>query len=248
MNQSIPFKNNAAHKIVLLSLGGSVGKTMFVTQGFHPLLPDARILCVDQVNTTAWDFGIENCEIHSGEEFNRVYRSMMNTKGDVIVDVGGSKECKEFMEGMLSVDGSDRITMIIIPARNNTKDQGCAIDTIERLILDGVDKTKIKVIFTDVKKNVAEEFKLLIDGMIENRLEPDLDLMVQHSSLFGELIEHKLLISDIVADTTDYSEKAENRAPDDHTDYIGMHLRQRMAQKSVWPNLRAVFSKLLSEA
>lgn len=248
MNQSIPFKQKKIHKIVLLSLGGTVGKTMFVTQGYYPLLPDARILCVDQVNTTAADFGIPNCEKHDGEEFNRVFRSMMSTKGDVIVDVGGSKECKEFMEGMLAVDGSDKITSIIIPSRPNSKDQGCAIDTIERLILDGVDKSKIRVVFTDVKKNVAEEFRQLIDGMIENGLEPDLDLMIQHSPLYGEMIEHKLLISDIIADTTDYAEKAENRAPDDHTDYIGMHLRQRMAQKSAWPNLNAVFSKLLAEA
>ena len=248
MNQSIPFKFTKIHKIVLMSLGGSVGKTMCVVQGLHPLIPDARILCVDQVNTTAADFGIEHCEKHAGDEFNKMYRSMMASNSHVIVDVGGSKECKEFLDGMLAVDGSDMITTIIIPARPNSKDQGCAIDTIERLILDGVDKSKIKVIFTEVKKNVADEFKQLIDGMNDNGLVPDLDLMIEHSLLIGEMIELKLLISDIIADTTDYTTKAANRAADDHTDYIGMHLRQRMAQKTVWPNMKSVFSKLLQEA
>lgn len=237
-----------SHKLVLMSLGGSVGKTLIAVHGLYPLLPDARILCVDQVNTTAADFGIRNCEQHAGDEFNKMYRSLMSKDGDVIVDVGGSKECKEFLEGMLAVDGSDMITKIIIPSRPNSKDQGCAIDTIERLIMDGVDKSKIKVVFTDVKKNVADEFKQLIDGMIENGLEPDLNLMIQHSPLFGEMIELKLLITDIIADTTDYAAKAANRASDDFTDYVGMHLRQRMAIKTAWPNLQTVFSKLLEEA
>ena len=106
---------------------------------------------MDQANTTAADFGIKNCESQSGDEFNKTYRSLMATRGDVIVDVGGSKECKEFLDGMLAIDGSDVITTIIIPARPNSKDQGCALETIERLIIDGVDKNKIKVIFNDVE-------------------------------------------------------------------------------------------------
>lgn len=234
-------------KVVVLTLGGTAGKTMFTTQGLHPLFPNAKILCVDQVNTTAADFGIPNCEKHHGEDFNRVYRSIMSNKGDVIVDVGGSKECKEFMEGMLAVDGSEKITKFIIPSRPNSKDQGCAIDTIERLIIDGVDKTKIKVVFTEVRKNVSDEFRQLIDGMAENGIEPDLDLMIQYSPVYGEMIEHKLLISDIIADTTDYAEKAENRTAGDFTDYIGMHLRQKMAVKSAWPNLQSVFLKIFPE-
>lgn len=234
-------------KIVLMSLGGSVGKTMIVTQCLYPHLLDAKILCVDQVNTTAADFGIKNCEKHSGDEFNKTYRALMSNKGDVIVDVGGSKECKEFLEGMLAIDGSDQITTIIIPARPNSKDQGCAIDTIERLILDGVDKNKIKVIFTDVKKNVADEFKQLIDGMVESGMVPDLDLMIQHSLIYGEMIETKELISDILADETDYNEKAVNRAKSDKTDYIGKHIRQKMARRSAWPNLQSVYQRLFPE-
>lgn len=235
-------------KIVLLSLGGSVGKTMVVTQCLHPHMPDARILCVDQVNTTAAEFGIQNCEKHSGDDFNRTYRSLMSSQADVIVDVGGSKECNEFLEGMLAVDGSDAITTIIIPSRPNSKDQGCALDTIERLIIDGVDRTKIKIIFTDVRKNVAEEFKQLIDGMNEIGIEPDLDLMIQHSPLYGEMIEAKELISNILADTTDFAAKAENRAKNDRTDYVGKHIRQRMANKTAWPNMQFVFGKLFPQS
>jgi len=81
----------SAMKVVLLSLGGSEGKTMIVTQMLHPHMPKARILCVDSANETASEFGIKNCEKHSGDEFNSTYHSLMSAAGDVIVDVGGSK-------------------------------------------------------------------------------------------------------------------------------------------------------------
>ena len=74
-------------------------------------------------------------------------------------------------------------TTIIIPARPNSKDQGCAVQTIERLIIDGVDKNKIKIMFTETRKNTAVEFAQLISGMKENNLTPDLnfDNFSQHS-------------------------------------------------------------------
>lgn len=234
-------------KIVLMSLGGSVGKTMINTQCLYPHMPDATILCVDQANTTAADFGIKNCESHSGDEFNKTYRSLMATRGDVIVDVGGSKECKEFFDGMLTLDGSDVITTIIIPARPNSKDQGCAIQTIERLLIDGVDKNKIKVIFTDTKKNTSVEFEQLIKCMVDNGLEPDLNLTIFSSALFNEMIEEKELISDILTDKTDYKEKALSRISTDETDYIGKLMRQKMAINSVWPNLQTVYQSLFPE-
>lgn len=234
-------------KIVILSLGGSEGKTMFVTQCLHPHLQQARILCVDSANDTAAEFGIKNCEKHSGDDFNKTYHSLMSTAGDVIVDVGGSKECKEFMAGMLAIEGSDEITTVIVPSTPGSKGQGCAIETIERLIDDGVDKSKIKVIFTGTKKDTAVEFAQLIEGMEENGLVPDLNLTIAHSELFNEMIEHKELISNIVADETDYKEEAASRKKGDSTDYVGKLIRQKMARKTVWPNLQSVYQHLFAE-
>ncbi|PIQ26986.1 hypothetical protein COW64_09030 [bacterium (Candidatus Blackallbacteria) CG18_big_fil_WC_8_21_14_2_50_49_26] len=234
----------SAMKVVLLSLGGSEGKTMIVTQMLHPHMPKARILCVDSANETASEFGIKNCEKHSGDEFNSTYHSLMSAAGDVIVDVGGSKECKEFMAGMLAIDGSDAITTVIVPSTPSSKGQSCAIETIERLIDDGVDKSKIKVIFTGTKKDTAVEFAQLIAGMEESGLVPDLNLTIAHSVLFNEMIENKELISKIIADETDYKEKAASRKNGDATDYVGKLIRQKMARKTVWPNLQAVYKHL----
>lgn len=234
-------------KIVLMSLGGSVGKTLVTTQCLHPHMPEAQILCVDQTNTTAADFGIKNCLSLAGDEFNKTYRALMSAPGDVIVDVGGAKECTEFLNGMLDIDGSDEITTIIIPSKPNAKDQGCALDTIDRLIVDGVDKSKIKVIFTGTKKSVTDEFAQLIEGMKENGLEPDLGLTIFHSAVYDEMIESRELISNILADTTDYKEKMANRAKNDKTDYPGKIIKQRMAKNVAWPNLQTVFKALFPE-
>lgn len=231
-------------KIVLMSLGGSVGKTMITTQCLYPHMPDAHILCVDQTNTTAANFGISNCTSLAGDEFNKAYRALMAADGDVIVDVGGAKECTEFLKGMLEVDGSDEITTIIIPAKPNAKDQGCALDTIERLIIDGVDKSKIKVIFTGTMKNTADEFGQLLAGMKKHGIEPDLDLTIFNSAVYNEMIEAEVLITEVLADKTDYKDKARNRVDGDTTDYTGQLLRQRMAQNVAWPNLQVVFKTL----
>lgn len=231
-------------KIVLMSLGGSVGKTMITTQCLYPHMPDAHILCVDKTNTTAADFGIKNCTSLAGDEFNKAYRALMAADGDVIVDVGGAKECTEFLKGMLEVDGSDEITTIIIPAKPNSKDQGCALDTIERLIIDGVDKSKIKIIFTGTRKITEDEFGQLIAGMKTHGLEPDLDLTIFQSEVYDEMIEEQELITDVLADKTDFKEKARNHADDDTTDYTGKLLRQKMAKNVAWPNLQLVFKTL----
>ncbi len=231
-------------KIVLMSLGGSVGKTMITTQCLYPHMPDAHILCVDQTNTTAADFGIKNCTSLAGDQFNKAYRALMAADGDVIVDVGGAKECTEFLKGMLEVDGSDEITTIIIPAKPNAKDQGCALDTIERLILDGVDKSKIKVIFTGTMKNTADEFPQLIAGMKKHGIEPDLDLTIFHSTVYNEMIEAEVLITDVLADKTDFKEKIATRAEGDTTDYTGKLLRYRMAKNVAWPNMQTVYGAL----
>lgn len=230
-------------KIVVLSMGGSEGKTLLVTQCLYPNMPDAKILTVDTTNLTAAAFGIK-CEAHAGDDFNTTYRALLQTKGNVIVDVGGSKECREFMEGMLAIDGSDKVTAFIIPSRPDSKGQSCGVETIEKLIDDGVAKEKIRVVFTGTKKSTELEFAELINGMRKCGLVPNLNLTINNSTLFNDMIEDKLLIGAIIKDTTDYNDKIETRAPDDKKDYAGMLIRQKMAVKTVWPNLQSVFNAL----
>lgn len=234
-------------KVLLMSLGGSVGKTMITTQCLFPHMPDATILCVDTANDSARDFGIKNVEMHKGDDFNTTYSSLMVSEKDVIVDVGGSKECQQFMEGMLAVDGSDEASMIIIPSRANSKDQGSAIKTIERLIAYGVDKNKIRVIFTDVKENAAQEMDYVVRGLEANGITPDFNLTIFHSELFDDMIKDHLLITNILADKTDYKALMIGKGPEEKKACVDALLRSRMAHNTVWPNLQAVYAALFPE-
>lgn len=242
-NSTPPFKFK---KAVLASLGGSVGKTLITVQVLHPHMPDAQILCVDQTNTTADKFGIKNCISLSGEEFDEAFRHLMKAAGDVIVDVGGAKECAQFLSGMLEI-GSDAITHFIIPSQPNSKDQGCALDTINSLLLSGVPASKIVIVFTGTKKDTAKEYKQLIDGMIEKNIEVNLDRTIFANSLFNTMIEQTKLITSILADPTDYNKAAEERIPGDTTDYVESFILKQKAERTVWPNLQQVYRAIFSE-
>lgn len=232
-------------KIVLLSIGGSVGKTLVTVQCLHPHMPNAKILCVDQTNTTASDFGIPNCQSLSGEEFEEAFRQLIRAKGDVIIDVGGSKECDQFLTGMYEI-GSDAITHFLIPSKPDSKDQGCALETIDRLLYSGVESTKIFVLFTGTKRETAKEFAQLIDGMREREIDVDLNRTIFFNNLFDDLIRDRIRITDVVADATDYNKAASERMDDDTEDYVEKFIRKQKAQKTVWPNLQAVYQATFS--
>lgn len=232
-----PFKQK---KIVLLSLGGSVGKTLFAVHCAYPHMPDAKILCVDQTNTTAADFGIENCLSLNGEEFDEAFRHLMKATGDVIIDVGGSKECDQFMTGMYEI-GSDAITHFVIPSKTDSKDQGCALETIDRLLLSGVATDKIYVVFMGTKKDTAKEFRQLIQGMHERQISVHLDRAIFYNSLFDDLIRDRIKITDVVADKTDYNKAAAERIEGDDEDYVEKFIRKQKADRTVWPNLQTAY-------
>lgn len=237
-----PFKHK---KIVLLSLGGSVGKTLLTVQCLYPHMPDAQILCVDQTNTTAANFGITGCVSLSGEEFDEAFRHMMAGNVDVIADVGGSKECDQFLSGMLEI-GSDAITHFIIPSKPDSKDQTCAKETIDRLLLSGVDADKIKVIFMETKKDTAKEFKQLIEDMEKRNVDVNLERTLFSNVLFDTMIKDISLITSILADTTDYNKAAEERKEGDTTDYVGKYINKQKAVRTVWPNLQAVYEAIFA--
>lgn len=234
-------------KIVLLSLGGSVGKTLFTVQCAHPHMPDAKILCVDQTNETAADFGIPNCLSLNGEEFDEAFRHLIKAKGDVIIDVGGSKECDQFLNGMYEI-GSDAITHFIVPSKPDSKDQGCALETIDRLLLSGVEAKKIYVVFTGTKKNTAKEFTQLIDGMSDRGITADLDRTIFFNSLFDDLIRERIRITDVVADQTDYNKAAAERVDGDNEDYVEKFIRKQKADRTVWPNLQTAYRAIFGES
>lgn len=242
MKTKPPYKQK---KIVLLSLGGSVGKTLATVQCFYPHMPEAKILCVDQTNETAADFDIPGCQSLSGEEFDEAFRQLIRAKGDVIIDVGGSKECDQFLTGMFEI-GSDAITHFVVPSKPDAKDQGCALETIDRLLLSGVPPSKVCVLFTGTKKDTKKEYEQLITGMQERGVEVNLNRTIFFNTLFDDLIRERIKITDVIADTTDYNKAAAERVEGDTEDYVEKFIRLRKAQRAVWPNLQSAYQAVFS--
>lgn len=229
-------------KVVICSLGGSVGKTTITTHMLAPRMPSAKLIAVDTTNTTAAHFGLD-AEAFSGDEFANLYKQIVRMD-DAIIDVGGSKEGKEFLAGMNWLDGQDEIDYFVIPSMPEDKDQKAAWKTIELLLDQGVAKEKIKVVFNGVKKNTADEFDYLLGALSANEIPFSLDATIFHHALFDSLSAQQRSIQSILADETNYK-KAVQTCEDESelTRLCDLMIAQKSAPK-VAETLDAVFAAL----
>jgi len=192
-------------KIVVASTVGSAGKTTITAHMLHPRLPKAKIISVDTVNYTVGHFGIDSIE-YSGDDFAKMYKDIVKFD-DVIIDVGGSLEARQFLEGMDWMGGSDEIDYFIVPAKPDNKDQISAWQTIDTLLTQGVQKDRIKVIFNSVHKDTEREFDHLLGLLYSNGIDFSLDATIFAHDFFDILSKHKRSMQSILADTTDYKAK-----------------------------------------
>lgn len=235
------------NKIVICSLAGSVGKTTVTAHMLCPRMPDARIIAVDTANATVEHFGIK-ADVYSGEEFTKLYKQLVRME-KVIIDVGGSKEGKDFLIGMMALDGHDEIDAFIIPAMSDDKDQKAAVRTIELLLEQGVEKHKIKVIFNAVQKSVADEFDHLCGFLHAEKIPHSFDSAIFKHDIYNVLSVQKRSLESIMNDKRDY--KAAVRALEsDDDDEISKLTDLMVAQKSaprVNANLDTVFKSLFPQ-
>ena len=193
--------------VVIASKAGTVGKTVLASHCLYPRMPGARVMAVDTANITAKHFGIPT-ETFGGNEFNRLFAEIMNdTESDMIIDVGGSKECVEFIAGMRQTKGQTEITHFIVPAMPEFKDQDAAMDTIELLLKQKVDPNRIKVVFMKFMRNVKDEFDHVLRGMEYLKVPIELKASVEFTPLFDILTTHGVSLATMLADKTDYKEK-----------------------------------------
>ena len=193
--------------IAITSKAGTVGKTTLTSHCIYPRMPNARVMAVDTANFTASHFGIPT-EIFGGNEFNRLFAEIMNdTETDMIIDVGGSKECIEFIGGMRQTKGQTEITHFIIPVMPEFKDQDAAMDTIELLLKQKVDPSKIKVVFMKYIRNVNDEFDHVLRGMQYLKIPIELKASIEFTPVFDILTAHGVSLTTMLGDKTNYKEK-----------------------------------------
>lgn len=231
-------------KLVIASLAGSVGKTTITAHMLCPRMPAARVLAVDTANNTVKHFGID-AEEYSGEDFAKLYKQLVRLD-DAIIDVGGSKEGKEFLAGMDWMEGHDEIDAFVIPAMPDDKDQKAAYKTIELLLAQGVAKDKIKVIFNGVEKNTVEEFDYLLGALAANEIPFAIDATIFRHDLYDILAVQKRSLSSVLDDKEDYKTLL-RQVPAGDTNKITTYENLMVATKyapKVNENLETVFSAL----
>lgn len=231
--------------IAITSTAGSVGKTVLAAHCFFPRMANPRVLAVDTANITAAHFGIKT-EIFGGNEFNRLFAEIMDdTESDMIIDVGGSKEGVEFISGMRQTKGQTEITHFVVPVMPEFKDQDAAMKTIELLLNQKVDPTKIKVVFMKYVRNVNDEFDHVLNGMAFKGVPIDLKASIEVTPLFDILSTHGVSLATMLADKTDYKAKMLTfpKGAPERDQCIDMRIAQGSAEE-VDGNLQQVFDAL----
>lgn len=229
-------------KVVICSLAGSVGKTTITAHLLHPRMPDAKIYTVDTTNVTAREFGLD-AEAFSGDEFSKIYKQIVRND-DLIIDVGGSKEGKEFLAGMDWIDGQDEIDAFIIPSMKDDKDQKAAFKTIELLLAQGVDKSKIKIIFNAVKKNTVDEFDYLLGALTVNSIPFSLDATIFKNEVYNILSAYGRSLDSILKDSTDYKSIVRTSENEDEIVRASDLMVAQKAAPKVNDNLGIVYQSL----
>ncbi|WP_334666622.1 StbB family protein [Streptomyces cyaneofuscatus] len=229
-------------KVVICSLGGSVGKTTITAHMLCPRMPDAKVITVDTSNATVKHFGIDADE-YSGEEFTKLYKQLVRLD-TAIIDVGGSKEGKEFLEGMDWMDGHDEIDAFVIPSTSDDKSQKATFKTIELLMAQGVAKNKIKVIFNGVVKNTVDEFDYLLGALTAHQIPFAIESTIFKHDLFDILSVQKRSLESILKDKTNYKQLVQKSDDDAQlAKLMDLMVAQKAAPK-VNENLDTVFNSL----
>lgn len=235
--------------VAIVSTAGSVGKTVLATHCLSPRMPGALLMGVDTANLTAAHFGVETT-IFAGDEFNRLFAAILdNQDQDMIVDVGGSKECIQFISGMRQAKGQTEISHFIVPVMSENKDQEAALKTIQLLQSQKVPNEKIKVVFMKFTRNVEDEFDHVLRGMEALGISIDLAASVEASPLFDILATHGVSLAKILEDKTDYKIKLLEypKGSNERDRCIDMRIAQGAAVE-VNDNLQRVFDTLFQTA
>jgi len=229
-------------KIAVLQIVASSGKTLSAVDVLYPRMPDCEIITVDTANRSAVYFGIDS-NVYTSSDFKDVYRDLV-LADNAILDVGGAKEAEDFLREMNWGSGHDEIDYFVIPSKPDNKDQEGAIKTINVLLAQGIEKEKIKVIFTAVERDTAKEYDMLLGTLTALGIPFTLEATIFKNRVFDILAEKAKTVKSMLNDKTDYKVliKASNDSGE-IDDLSALMYAQKTAPK-IDENLERVFYAL----
>lgn len=143
-------------KICIINLSGNVGKTTIAVHLLGAFNPSAKIISVESFNNSAAnDVTSLDVDELSASRFKDIYREIM-MNDDVVVDVGVSNVgafMTEVARFKSSIGEFDLVLVPTVPADKQQKDTNATIDWLNS---NGIDGSKIRVIFNQYDTNKLE--------------------------------------------------------------------------------------------
>jgi len=228
-------------KFFVLNSSGNVGKSLISRELLYPRLEDSLIIEVETVNRGSKEMSHLNVEqFKSGDDFMNLYLKLMEIE-NVIVDVGASN-LAVFWEQMSEYAGIESLfDLFIIPTVPGDKEMTDTYKTILFLRSQGINDSKIKVIFNRIKNTVENDFSVLLSADFDF----DTTLAIKESSLFKDLGFMKQTIADIYNPNLDYykSQILSAKEPKEKLLLVKKDLANRMAVKTK-EDLDYIFSSI----
>lgn len=226
--------------IALINLSGNVGKSTLAVHLFAAMRPGAKIISVESINASDADTveGIEVEEIEASS-FRDIFKELMMTQGDVILDVGASNVTRFMAEMRKFKSAVHEIDWIIVPVVPQEKQQRDTISTLEWLAERGFDPKRIRIIFNQYLNDgvpLPSAFPQIY-GYLEstgNRAAYQPEAVIVSNELFDRVKATGKTIRELAEDKTDWrAKRAEARAAGDQSgmeDAVDGQINKDLAQ------------------
>lgn len=197
-------------KIAVISMSGSVGKTLVATYLLAPRMPDGtRFFAVESINKSADSLGIENVTKLKGREFGELYEEL-SIEDDAVIDIGASNIESFFDAAKRFTGGTKEIDLYLIPSYPDDKHVQEAIATAKALIKTGVDAKNIRFIPNRVPMEQADNIENLYADLFDFAAHHKAPNMVKVSyaitsdPLFEDIGAIGISLEKLLNDKTDY--------------------------------------------
>jgi hypothetical protein len=234
-------------KVAVINFSGNVGKSTVAANLLAPRMLGSRVFSIESTNEDATSDGIV-VERLPGKHYHKLLSEMF-LEDRAIVDVGASN-IGDFLKFMEQYEKSHEFfDFYVVPVVSERKQQADTVNTISALSQIGIPAKKIRLVFNKVDLDdealLDEVFEPLFGAHHAHgtfTLRPE---AVIHKNDAYELLKHSGITLDaLVADETDFRQKARDAGDaDERGRYVSLAMT-RMLAVSAQKNLDSVFQTL----
>lgn len=234
-------------KIAIMNNSGNVGKSTLANHLLFPRMENPELFRVETFNEDGSVAG----EKIPAEEFDVIMTSFIGATGDVIADIGSSN-IELFLDRLTNDYAGAHmfIDYFIIPTTTGTKEQRDTVNTINELLIMGVEAEKIKVIFNKAnpKKLIRDQYPTFVETVtgLENDDWQSYPI-VNETDLFKTLLRHGINYDDVANDDRDHLALSKKASSTAEKAKLQITLLFKLAYNSYHKNLDEAFSQLFPE-